>query len=290
MTELEPHREHRGRPKAAPGPLSVRLRRRATRIAKAFRRLPKAVREWIRRRGYRGVERAPHWPVGRMRVLIIRGLFWIGAVVFVAVVARAFWVVFVRAGQWDFPFNIDKRCAGIGYSCGVASSIAMTLLTVAFAGWLFFWRRLRRVRRPYVRRARNETRELVPTAGTIIGDVVGRDEICHVIMDDLRQSEGRRPHLVLGGVGVGKTAVLFQLTRVLAERGAVPVALRLRDVGNELDFAELARKRFLREVATSSISDAEADRVWRELTKDDKIVVLADGLEDAFTTTDGNGN
>src|SRR5829696_645191 len=286
VSDLHAHREHRGRPKAAPRPLSVRVRRRAGRMRRRVARARKALRDWIARRGYTGVERAPRWPYGRVGVLIFRALIWFGALLFIAVVLRAFWVVVVRGGQWGFPFNVDKRCVQIGYSCGVASSILMTLLTLAFAGWLFVWRRLRRVRRPYVRRAVLETREFVPTAGTIIGDVVGRDEICHVIMDDLRHAQDRRPHLVLGGVGVGKTAVLFQLTRVLAEKGAVPVALRLRDVDKDLDFAELARKRFVKEVATSSISDAEADRVWRELTKDDKIVVLADGLEEAFTTAD----
>ena len=284
MSELPTHRQHRGRPRAAPRPLSVRVRRRASRGRKRIQRLPKAARDVVLRRGYKGVERAPRWPRGRMPVLILRAAVWVGAFVFIAVVLRAFWVVFIRGGQWGFPSNIDEHCVGIGYSCGVASSILMTILTLAFAGWLFFWRRFRRVRVPYVQRAISETREFVPTAGTIIGEVVGRDEICHVIMDDLRQSEGRRPHVVLGGVGVGKTAVLFHLTRVLAERGAVPVALRLRDVEKNFDFAQLARDKFVKDVATSSISDAEAERVWRELTKDDKIVVLADGLEDAFTT------
>ena len=51
--------------------------------------------------------------------------------------------------------------------------------TVAFAAWLFFWRRLPRVRKPYVQRAISETREFVPTAGAIIDEVAGRDEICH---------------------------------------------------------------------------------------------------------------
>jgi hypothetical protein len=291
MSELPTHRQHRGRPRAAPRPLSVRARRQASEGRKAFLRLPKAARDLVLRRGYKGVERAPRWPLGRMSVLALRALVWVGAFIFMGVVLRAAWVVFVRGEQWDFPFNIDQRCVGIGYSCGVASSVVMTLLTVAFAGSLFFWRRLRRVRKPYVQRAISETREFVPTAGTIIGEVVGRDEICHVIMDDLRQAEGRRPHVVLGGVGVGKTAVLFHLTRVLAEKGAVPVALRLRDVEKNFDFAQLAREKFVRDVSTSSISDAEAERVWRELSKDDKIVVLADGLEDAFTTGDrANGS
>ena len=284
MSEVPTQRQHRGRPRAAPRPLSVRVRRRASGGRRRIQRLPKAARELVLRRGYKGVERAPRWPRGRMPVLILRAAVWVGAFVFMAVVLRAFWVVFFRGGQWGFPFNIDERCVGIGYSCGVASSILMTVLTLAFAGWLFFWRRLRRVRKPYVQRAISETREFVPTAGTIIGEVVGRDEICHVIMDDLRQAEGRRPHVVLGGVGVGKTAVLFHLTRVLAEKGAVPIALRLRDVEKNFDFAQLARDKFVKDVSTSSISDAEAERVWRELTKDDKIVVLADGLEDAFTT------
>ena len=94
---------------------------------------------------------------------------------------------------------------------------------------------------------------------------------------------------MLGGVGVGKTAVLFRLTRLLAENRAVPVPIRLRDAEKDLDFIGLARKRFVAQVADASISDAEAERVWRELRKDDQVVVLADGLEEALSDNSARG-
>ena len=60
--------------------------------------------------------------------------------------------------------------------------------------------------------------QLVETATPDIGAIVGRDELCRVIMEDIRHSDTRRPHLLVGGVGAGKTAVLVRLTRLLAER------------------------------------------------------------------------
>jgi hypothetical protein len=90
--------------------------------------------------------------------------------------------------------------------------------------------RSRRLRRGYAARAREESRELVPTAGAIIDEVVGRDELCKVLMADLRDRR-TRPHVLVGGVGTGKTAVLVRLTEFLADEGAVPVPVRLRDSG-----------------------------------------------------------
>ena len=70
----------------------------------------------------------------------------------------------------------------------------------------------------------------------------------------------------------------------------MPVPIRLRDAKEGLNFETLAKERFIAEVATASISDAEAERVWRELRKDDQIVVLADGLEEALDDADGRAN
>ena len=116
----------------------------------------------------------------------------------------------------------------------------------------------------------------------MIGEVVGRDELCHVMIEDLRDRGIRRPHVIVGGVGTGKTALLVRLTQLLAERGAVPVPVRLRDAQENLDFRELARKRFVAESNAAMLSDAEGEKVWRQLCKDNQVVVLADGLEEAL--------
>jgi hypothetical protein len=136
----------------------------------------------------------------------------------------------------------------------------------------------RRVRR----RPQKKPLEVVQTAGRIIDEVVGRDELCRVMMQDLFDPGTRRPHVVVGGVGAGKTALIVQLTKLLAERGAVPVPIRLRDAQDDLDFRELGRRRFLADAEGALLTDADRERVWWELCKNDRIVVLADGLEEAL--------
>jgi hypothetical protein len=298
MSEQRVRRQRRARPKAAPRGMHIR----ATRMRRRAVRPPKQLAKWTAqqfRPGSKGVERPRHWHRSRVKVRLFRLVAILGGLVLAAIVVRSLLILFgphdlaTRLRSVPFGLNPDDGCDAVSYSCGVVSGLLMTFLTLAFAGGWFFIARMSRARRAYTRLARHRTRELVPTAGTIIGEVVGRDEVCHVIMDDLAQREGRRPHVVLGGVGVGKTAVLFRLTRLLAENGAVPVPIRLRDAPEDLDFAEMAKRRFVEQVAGTTVSDAEAERVWRELVKDDKVVVLADGLEEALSDdsdADGNGN
>jgi hypothetical protein len=138
----------------------------------------------------------------------------------------------------------------------------------------------RSLRRSYVAQASEESRALVPTAGTILDQVVGRDELCKELMADLH-GRRTRPHVLVGGVGTGKTAVLVRLTEFLADQGAVPVPIRLRDSGPELDFENLARDRFLSEVDQYVLHAAEGETTWRRLRREGKVVVLADGLEEA---------
>jgi hypothetical protein len=131
--------------------------------------------------------------------------------------------------------------------------------------------RLRLVRQTYKRKAQ--------TSGS---EVVGRDALCNVIIEKLNDPSIRRPHVVIGGVGAGKTALLVRLTQLLAEVALVPVPVRLRDAQESLNFRELARTRFIAEIYTMSVSDTEGEAVWRELWRNNQIVVLADGLEEAL--------
>lgn len=266
--------------KRAPAPLALRLRRLMRRLYRALRHVGRGVRNRPGRR--KGVEVAPTWRKRRVNS-VIQALAWIGAGLFVLWVGRALWVV-VRGEPVSFPFDLnpDAGCARTGFSCGVMGGIVMTLLSLALGTAIFLFYRLWHIRRRYVGQAKKNPTQLVPTAGAVIGDVVGRDELCNVIMDDLRERSGRRPHIIIGGVGTGKTAVLVQLTRVLAQNRAVPIAIRLRDAQSELDFRGLARKRFIAHAENALVSSAEGEKVWRQLLKDDRIVVLADGLEEAF--------
>jgi len=167
-------------------------------------------------------------------------------------------------------------------SCGVLANFLVPVLSLALASAFFLLGRLWYLRREYLRTARSKPQEVVPTAGGIIGEVVGRDELCRVMIADLRDARTRRPHVVVGGIGAGKTALLVRLTKLLADQRAVPVAVRLRDAQNKLDFRELARERFIADLRSEVVSNDEGEKVWRQLLKEGRIVVLADGLEEAL--------
>ena len=270
------------RSKPAPGPLGLHTRRLSKQLSRPVRLLAQTVRH--RRRTRKGVDSAPRWSIS-WGSSALRALVYVGALAWVVWVARAVAVV-AGADPADFPLNADAGCREMGYSCGVMGGIVMSLLSLALGSAIFLLLRLHRVRGPYKRKAKSNPAAMVQTVGAVHGDVVGRDELCNVIMDDLRDRTGRRPHILIGGVGTGKTAVLVELTRVLAQNGAVPVVIRLRDAQSELDFRGLAQRRFTSQVESALRSSGEGDKVWRQLCHEDRIVVLADGLEEAFAGTD----
>ncbi|MFD7770038.1 ATP-binding protein [Streptomyces sp. NPDC059787] len=163
-------------------------------------------------------------------------------------------------------------------------TLTSPILTGAFllAVFLLYW--YRKVKKPLVKKARAKPHDLVPTAGTLVDRIVGRRELTQVIAQTLRDRRTRRPYLLVGGVGVGKTAVLVELTRMLAQQSAVPVPLRLRDMDGdgELDFEKMARRRFAEEADQGVFAGGNIDKAWRQLRLDDKAVVIADGLEEAL--------
>ncbi|MFD8462354.1 ATP-binding protein [Streptomyces antimycoticus] len=154
--------------------------------------------------------------------------------------------------------------------------------SIAAAAFLFWWYRVAKQR--YLAKARKHPRELVLTAGPDIAEIVGREEVAQVIAQRLRERNTRRPYVLVGGVGVGKTAVLVRLTELLARQHAVPVPIRLRDVagGADMNFEHMARKRFTEEAPQGTLARAKNERVWQQLLADDKPVVIADGLEEAL--------
>jgi hypothetical protein len=235
-----------------------------------------------RRRDRKGVDEPGKW---RSRQLLRAVTVLTGAVVLIFIVWLA-WVAylyFVRGGASGSTLDPDHRCAVVSFSCGVISNILASGVLLALASSFVLWR-LFGLQRRYRAKARTESRELVPTAGAIIDQIVGRDELCKVIMADLHD-RGTRPHVLVGGVGTGKTAVLVRLTEFLAEKRAIPVPIRLRDATADLDFENMARARFLNEVNPGLFSLAEGETIWRRLRKDGKIIVLADGLEEALVGT-----
>jgi NACHT domain len=270
-----------------PGRLGFRFRRWRSRL---FRPVSRTVRSRRGRRGYlRGIDKTHRWRSrnGLMRVLQL--VSYVGGAVLLAWVVWAA-VIVVTDNTHHGPIDVEQVCKDTNFSCGALAGTLGPVFSLALASALFFMVRPGMVCRPHVQRARERPREVVPTAGSIIGDVVGRDELCNVILADLRDPKTRRPHVVIGSVGTGKTALLVRLTQLLAERHVIPVAVRLRDAQEGLDFGELARKRFVADADRALRSDSEGERVWRQLVKDDRIVVLADGLEEALLEGSANSD
>jgi hypothetical protein len=235
-----------------------------------------------RRRDRKGVDEPGEWRSRRLlrAVTVLTGVV---VLIFILWLAWFAYLYFARGGPSSLTLDPDHRCAAVSFSCGVISNILASGVLLALASSLVLWR-LFGLQRRYRAKARSESRELVPTAGAIIDQVVGRDELCKVIMADLHD-RGTRPHVLVGGVGTGKTAVLVRLTEFLAEKHAIPVPIRLRDAAADLDFENMARDRFLNEVNPGLFSSAEGETIWRRLRKDGKIIVLADGLEEALVGT-----
>ncbi len=229
-------------------------------------------------RGSIGTSR--RWRRRRLRVTILEIFSYLGAIALVVVVVWSIVVMVIGPGILT---RLNNRCGDYSAACGADVGFLIPLLSVAAASAIFLFYRLRRVTSPVVKKAKTKPHHLVETATPDIGEIVGRDELCRVIMEDIHHSDTRRPHLLVGGVGAGKTAVLVRLTRLFAERHAVPVPVRLRDATKGLNFREMAHTRFLAMAESSMLSADDAEKVWRQLSKDDKIVVIADGLEEALT-------
>ena len=234
-----------------------------------------------RRRDRSGVDEPQTWRPGPL-VLVLTFLTGLSVLVSLVWLGWSVYVI-VHGGPSSLKFDPDRRCSAIGFSCGAISNFLTSGLLLALASFFVLWR-LYRLLGWYRDRARNESRELVPTAGAIFDEVVGRDELCKVVMADLHERRPR-PHVLVGGVGTGKTAVLVRLTEFLADKRAVPVPVKLRDAADVLDFENLAQQRFLSEVNQRLISTSEGETIWRQLRKDGRIVVLADGLEEALVGT-----
>lgn len=231
------------------------------------------------RAGSGGLDEPTKWRA-RRPLRVLAALTGVAGGLFLIWLAWVGYLYFARHGPSGARLDPDRLCASLSFSCGVISNLLASVVLVALASAFVLWR-LIRLQRRYRARARDDSRELVPTAGAIIDRVVGRDDLCKAVMADLHDS-ATRPHVLVGGVGTGKTAVLVRLTELLAEKHAIPVAIRLRDGTTDLDFEAMARDRFLDEVNRLLLSQAEGETIWRRLLKDGKIVVLADGLEEAL--------
>jgi hypothetical protein len=223
---------------------------------------------------WRGRKRAWWRPFRSLVVLAV--MLLVGLTAFAAI---SWWT------PGEGPLRVDGGCSNNQFGCGALTEVAATVLALAFAFAVFAYWRVYRVVREHVKPWRDEPYKLIPTA-TPIEQVVGREGICEILEEDLVERK-RRPQVVLGGIGDGKTAVLVRLAQRLVKKGAVPVGVRLRDAEKTLDFEALAMAEFMARVQGQLLSGDEGDKVWRKLYCDGRIVILADGLEEALIGHEG---
>lgn len=275
MTRVVPHPPGKVRPRDAPM-ATLALRRAGHRVGQGFtgrwhsltirleaRRGATRPRKWRRWASYANVTRV----IWLAAVLAL--LTWVGEGVYILVTNDT--TSFEKWRQGNEGFDTVMKFLGPVLAASIAAAL-----------FLFWWYRW--TRRRYLAKALRDPRRLVPTAGYDTAEIVGREDIAQVIAERLRERDTRRPYLLVGGVGAGKTAVLVRLTELLARQNAVPVPVRLRDAadGAELNFERLARQRFAQEAPKGVLARSKTDRVWQQLLADDKPVVLADGLEEAL--------
>ncbi|MEU5524970.1 ATP-binding protein [Streptomyces sp. NPDC047860] len=275
MTKVVRQPPGKVRPRNAPM-ASLPIRRAGTRVRWAL--LSRWHTLMIRREARRGVTRPKNWRrwssyttatrVGCVLVVLVV-LAWCGEGLWIVITGETTGFEEWRKGNAGFDTLI--RFVGPVLTVGIVTAL-----------FLFLWYAW--TKRRYMKKARKNSAELVPTAGPHMGEIVGRQEIAQVIAQRLRERSTRRPYLLVGGVGVGKTAVLVRLTEILAKLGAVPVPVRLRDATGQpdLNFEQMARKRFSDEAPQGILARSKNERVWQQLLADDKPVVIADGLEEAI--------
>ncbi|MFE9693637.1 NACHT domain-containing protein [Micromonospora sp. NPDC005806] len=237
--------------------------------------------------------RTDHRPDHRMTWRHHHGLRW--AIIATATILVA-WTIYslvltVLDAEPGF-LPMSRWCAGQpprSYYCGQVEGFVKGPLIVGLGLAVFiFWRYLR-VRRWYDRNALVNRQMVIPTAERDISGVhvVGRDELCELMIQRLRDEHHRRPLMLVGGIGTGKTATLVRLAELLMATDVVPIGVDLRTVTapEQLNFHQLAQAQFERTIDTQLHATGEADKVWRRLWLENRIVVLADGLEEVLADT-----
>ncbi|SHH97782.1 hypothetical protein [Streptomyces sp. 3214.6] len=274
MTRVVRHTPGKQRPRNAPM-ATLDLRRGCHRVRGVL--LARWHRLAMRLEARRGVTRPKKWRRWVSYANLTR-LVWLIAVL--AIVAWCAEGLYIVASGQSTGFEDMRHRGGLDAVMGLVGPV----LTASVAATLFLFWWYRWTKRRYLAKARKDPRKLVLTAGHDIAEIVGREEIAEVIAQRLRERATRRPYLLVGGVGAGKTAVLVRLSELLAGQNAVPVPIRLRDAsgGADLNFERLAKQRFAEEAPHGVLARGKNDRVWQQLLADDKPVVLADGLEEAL--------
>src|SRR3954469_3410223 len=174
----------RWRPRRGPNGLRLRWRRLSRRMRRTFSRMRQG--RWTTSRRI-GIEKSRNWrrrrSAGTVRIVV-----YLAAALLLLWVARGIWVA-SHDKDYSFGPDLEAACEGQGLSCGAVTGFILPWLSLALATALFLIVRLGFV--PHRRRktAKTSPHELVPTAGAISGRVVGRDELCKVVMESVKLPE-----------------------------------------------------------------------------------------------------
>ncbi|GAA3973782.1 ATP-binding protein [Streptomyces plumbiresistens] len=274
-TKVIRHLEGKELPRSTPW-YTLYPRRWWSRISRATGRRWRKLR--TEREASRSIVPNRRWRSGRFSLgPLLRAYAFLGTVLLFTWVGLAVYD-FVQDGK--SPFHAVLASLWFDAVNDIVGPVLTGSLLLAF--FLLYW--YHKTKLPLTDKARTHPHDLVPTAGTLVNRIVGRRQLSQVMAQTLRNWKTRKPYLLVGGVGVGKTAVLVELTRMLAQQSAVPVPISLRDMrgDGELDFEEMARRRFEEEADQGVLAGSNIDKTWRQLRLDDKAVVIADGLEEAL--------
>jgi hypothetical protein len=244
-------------------------------------------RAWraLRRRGRWLLAREPTWRVRRVWVSLrsrvsrrfwwrLRWVYWRVAISVVLLTLASLALIWL----WK-PERVTCKHA----SCYVPVDLLSSAIVAAFLFIVYFfyarvwvlWRRQRNIRL-HPERLLDDSKD-VPT----LEHLVPRQRLYRAVFSELRAKEPKIP-LICGDLGAGKTVFLLALASHLAEQGLVPVFVSLRHENPPFDLPALAQRSFLRGVGSHLFSAAAADRLWREVWRQRRIVVLADGLDEAL--------
>ncbi|MFZ2114175.1 MAG: hypothetical protein WAU77_10670 [Solirubrobacteraceae bacterium] len=202
------------------------------------------------------------------------------------------------AGVTYWVFESPGGCSAHVYVCGVTGGVGGIAVAALIGAAGFVWVS-RHVLRRYWRVAKAKPWSLVasaayqpkPGAATTNARLIAETIVPSPTAGLRRSPSWARfrawfepvpsvpPQLVVGQAGEGKTTLLVELTRLLAEKHRVPVPVSLREVGSFDGFLALAKKAFESNINEQLASSDEADRIWRWVCWTGRLVVLADDLQ-----------
>jgi len=202
-------------------------------------------------------------------------------------------LILLLAGFLDAFDGPNAWCAANGLPCNAGLDVVAAGVLGSLAYFVvFFWHRNRVVQR-YLNQVADHPERYVrnaPVSYVSTGVVgAGTKALLDDLLADCELWGSARPGLIIGSAASGKstfiTALLGKLGRQAQQRfSPIPVSISLRDA-TEFDFHAMAKRAFLNAVDSELRSEGDGDAIWRRLSAIRGVVVLADELEAAATSS-----